>query len=72
MFPLYAVHGILTDPTLKDAPLEPFDAEKVFVEICVLVVAAAIAARIRWQLHQPPPRVHRPKERKLSTARRVA
>ena len=61
MFPLYAVHGILTDPTLKDAPLDPFDAEKVFVELCVLAVAAAIAARIRWQSHQPPPRVHRPK-----------
>jgi methionine sulfoxide reductase heme-binding subunit len=67
MFPLYAVHGILTDPTLKDAPLDPFDAEKVYVELCVIVVAAAIAARVRWQLRQPPPRVHRPKVRaKLS------
>jgi sulfoxide reductase heme-binding subunit YedZ len=65
MFPLYAVHGILTDPTLKDAPLDPLDAEKVFVELCVLLVAAAIAARIGWQLHQPPPRVHRPKRRKI-------
>jgi methionine sulfoxide reductase heme-binding subunit len=65
MFPLYAVHGILTDPTLKDAPLDPFDAEKVFVELCVLAVAAAIAARIRWQVHQPPPRVHRPKGKKI-------
>jgi sulfoxide reductase heme-binding subunit YedZ len=64
MFPLFAVHGILTDPTLKNAPLDPFDAEKVFVELCVLVVVAAMAARIRWQMRQPPPRVHRPKERK--------
>jgi sulfoxide reductase heme-binding subunit YedZ len=63
MFPLYALHGILTDPTLKDAPLDPFDAEKVFVELCVIAVAVAIAARVRWQLRQPPPRVHRPKIR---------
>jgi methionine sulfoxide reductase heme-binding subunit len=61
MFPLYAVHGILTDPTLKGAPLDPLDAEKVFVELCVLVVALAMAMRIRWQLKQPPPRVHRVK-----------
>ena len=61
MFPLYAVHGILTDPTLKGAALDPFDAEKVYVELCVLVVAGAIGARIRWQTKQPPPRVHRRK-----------
>ncbi|MBA3645728.1 MAG: ferric reductase-like transmembrane domain-containing protein [Gemmatimonadaceae bacterium] len=61
MFPLYAVHGILTDPTLKNAPLDPFDAEKVYVELCVLLVAVAVIARVRWQLRQPPPRVHRPR-----------
>ena len=61
MFPLYAVHGVLTDPTLKNAPLDPFDAEKVYVELCVLVVAVAVAARIRWQTRQPPRRVHRPR-----------
>ena len=61
MFPLYAAHGILTDPTLKNAALDPLDAEKVYVELCVLLVAVAIGARIRWQLRQPPPRVHRAK-----------
>ena len=61
MFPLYAVHGILTDPTLKNAPLDPLDAEKVYVELCVLLVAAAMTARIRWQTKQPPPRTHRPR-----------
>ena len=61
MFPLYAVHGILTDPTLKGAALDPLDAEKVYVEMCVLLVLAAISARIRWQTKQPPPRVHRRK-----------
>lgn len=59
MFPLYAVHAILTDPALKDRSIDPFDAEKVFVEICVLVVAVAIGFRIRHQRQQPPPRLHR-------------
>jgi predicted ferric reductase len=61
MFPLYAVHSILTDPALKDRPIDPFDGEKVFVELCVLGVAVAIAFRVRWQRRQPPPRVHRSK-----------
>lgn len=59
---LFVAHGVLTDPTLKDAPLDPFDAEKVYVELCGLVMLAAIALRVRWQLRQPPPRVHRPKQ----------
>lgn len=61
LFALYAVHALLTDPNLKDAPLDPLDAEKVFVELCILVVVVAIGLRIRWQLHQPPARKHRPK-----------
>ena len=61
LFPFYAVHGILTDPNLKNAPPDPFDAEKIYVEICVLAVLTAIIARGRWQLRQPPPRKHRPR-----------
>ena len=61
LFPLYAVHAVLTDPALKDRPVDPFDAEKVFVEFCVLAVVVAIALRLRWQWGQPPPRVHRAK-----------
>ncbi len=61
MYPLYAVHSILTDPALKDRPFDPFDAEKVFVECCVLAVAVGIVLRVRWQRRQPPPRAHRPK-----------
>ena len=49
MYPLYAVHAILTDPALKDRPVDPFDAEKVFVELCVLAVAVGIVLRVRWQ-----------------------
>jgi predicted ferric reductase len=63
MFPLYAIHGLLTDPALKDNPVDWLDGEKVFVELCVLIVAVTIGFRIRWQLRQPPPRVHRPKVR---------
>ncbi|MGI8545738.1 MAG: ferric reductase-like transmembrane domain-containing protein [Gemmatimonadaceae bacterium] len=61
LFVLYAVHALLTDPNLKDAPFDPFDAEKVFVELCILLVVVGIGFRIRWQLQQQPPRQHRPK-----------
>ena len=59
MYPMYAVHSMLTDPALKDNPIDYLDGEKVFVEACVLLVAVAIVARVRWQARQPPPRVHR-------------
>lgn len=68
MFPLYAVHGILTDPTLKNGSIDPFDAEKVYVEFCVLLVLLAMSARIWWQLKQPPPRVHRPRVRSVTSS----
>jgi predicted ferric reductase len=58
LFATYALHGLLTDPTLKDAPIDYLDGEKVYVELCVLVVIAAIAWRVRWQFRQPPPRQH--------------
>lgn len=61
LFPLYAIHALLTDPALKDRPIDWIDGEKVLVEVCVLAVAAAMVARIRWQVRQPAPRVHRPK-----------
>ena len=68
LFPLYAVHAILTDPALKDRSIDYLDGEKVFVELCVLGVAAAMAFRVRWQLRQPPARVHRPKQRRAAKA----
>jgi predicted ferric reductase len=58
---LFYVHGIFTDPNLKDSPIDFLDAEKVYVELCLLLVIVAAAFRIRWQLRQPPARVHRPK-----------
>lgn len=58
---LFYAHGILTDPLLKDRPIDFLDGEKVYVELCMLIVIVALALRIRWQLRQPPARVHRPK-----------
>jgi methionine sulfoxide reductase heme-binding subunit len=61
----FFVHGILTDPELKDRPIDFFDGEKVYVELCLLLVIAAVTWRIRWQIRQPPPRVHRTKTGRL-------
>ncbi len=33
-------HSIFTDSELKNSPLDPFDGEKVFIEVCLLVVIA--------------------------------
>ena len=66
LFPLYAVHSILTDPALKDRNIDYLDGEKVYVELCVLAVLIAIGARWRWQRHQPPARVHRPNLRRAA------
>ena len=61
---LFYAHGILTDPNLKDAPIDFLDGEKVCVELCLLIVIVAAGLRLRWQLRQPPARVHRPKVRR--------
>jgi methionine sulfoxide reductase heme-binding subunit len=66
LFPLYAVHAIFTDPALKDRPVDWFDAEKVFVEFCVVAVVVAIGYRIRWQRRLGPARVHRHKADRLA------
>jgi DMSO/TMAO reductase YedYZ heme-binding membrane subunit len=58
---LFYIHGILADPNLKDSPIDFLDAEKVYVELCMLLVMVAVVFRIRWQLRQPPARAHRPK-----------
>lgn len=72
LFVLYAFHAILTDPTLKDAPLDPLDAEKVYVELCVLVVVIATAFRVSYALRQPAPRVHRAKQPRPARKRVLA
>ncbi|MGI8497573.1 MAG: ferric reductase-like transmembrane domain-containing protein [Gemmatimonadaceae bacterium] len=45
---LFYLHGLLSDPSLKDAPVDWLDAEKVSVEVCLLLVLAAGVWRLRW------------------------
>ena len=42
--PLF-IHSIVTDPKLKDRPIDWVDAEKVFVEFCALAVLGLIVYR---------------------------
>jgi DMSO/TMAO reductase YedYZ heme-binding membrane subunit len=72
LFVLFACHALLTDPALKDLPLDPLDAEKVYVELCILVVVVATGMRVRWSLRQPPPRKHRPKPSRAERRRAIA
>jgi hypothetical protein len=74
MAALFYIHGIFTDPQLRDGPfrLDPFDGEKVYVELCLLLVIAAGALRLRHQRRLGPARVHRPKTRRQASAMREA
>jgi len=40
-------HSLFTDPNLKNSPLDPLDAEKVFVELCGLAVV--VFGVLRWR-----------------------
>ena len=40
-------HSIFTDPTLKHIPMDPFDGEKVFIELCCVLIA--VAGILRWR-----------------------
>jgi predicted ferric reductase len=50
---LFFVHGLLTDPLLKDRPVDWLDAEKVFVELCFLLIVGATVYRVRWGMAHP-------------------
>ena len=43
-------HGIVIDPNLKNLPPDLLDGEKVFVEICCLLVIAGSIWRVRYGL----------------------
>jgi DMSO/TMAO reductase YedYZ heme-binding membrane subunit len=43
---VFFTHGIIADPLLQNRPIDFIDAEKVYVEVCALVVAGAIIWRI--------------------------
>lgn len=40
-------HSIFTDPNLKNTPLDPFDGEKLFIELCCLAIVAF--GWLRWK-----------------------
>ncbi|MGH9394777.1 MAG: ferric reductase-like transmembrane domain-containing protein [Terriglobales bacterium] len=50
---LFFLHSLLLDPALQDRPVDWLDAEKVFVEVCFLLVAVASIAR--WKFGQRHP-----------------
>ena len=47
---LFYLHGLLSDPTVNNRAVDWLDAEKVSVEACVLLVAAAAVWRVRTAL----------------------
>src|SRR5947207_13784368 len=44
---LFFVHGIWSDPSLKDHPIDYLDAEKVAIEVCLLIVVGG--SYFRWR-----------------------
>ena len=46
---VFFTHGILSDPNLKNAPVDWIDGEKVYVEGCALLIVVATALRVRWR-----------------------
>lgn len=49
---LFFIHGVWSDPTLKNAPIDYLDAEKVAIEVCFLIVVVASALRVRYGVQQ--------------------
>src|SRR6266850_4602084 len=43
---VFFVHGVIADPMLQNRPIDFIDAEKLYVELCAVAVAAAIVWRI--------------------------
>ncbi|MGH9475690.1 MAG: ferric reductase-like transmembrane domain-containing protein [Terriglobales bacterium] len=50
---LFFLHSLVLDPELLNRPVEWLDAEKVFVEACLLLVLAATFARWRYGQAHP-------------------
>ena len=48
---VFFIHGIIADPEVKNRPVDVFDAEKVYVELCALAVVAGIGWRVRHRRH---------------------
>jgi methionine sulfoxide reductase heme-binding subunit len=44
---VFFTHGIIADPLLQNRPIDFIDAEKLYVELCAVAVAAATIWRIK-------------------------
>jgi methionine sulfoxide reductase heme-binding subunit len=44
---VFYTHGVLADPLLQNRPVDWIDAEKVYVEVCALLVLVATAWRLK-------------------------
>ena len=44
---LFLIHGVWSDPSLKDRPIDYLDGEKAGIEICLLIVV--VASFFRWR-----------------------
>src|SRR5438876_9964851 len=53
---IFFVHGTLADPLLQNRPVDFIDAEKVYVEGCAILVAAATAWRVAARRRRNQPR----------------
>ncbi|MGH9482999.1 MAG: ferric reductase-like transmembrane domain-containing protein [Terriglobales bacterium] len=50
---LFFLHSLLLDPELQNRPVDWLDAEKVFVEVCLLLVVVASLARWKYGQRHP-------------------
>ena len=50
----FFAHSLFTDPLLKNRPVDWTDAEKVFIEICLLLVAAGAVWRVTYARRRMP------------------
>ncbi|HET9741398.1 MAG TPA: ferric reductase-like transmembrane domain-containing protein [Terriglobales bacterium] len=55
-------HSIFTDPNLKNSPVDPFDGEKVFIELCCALVIVVGFLRWRYGLRKAASGVRGPGE----------
>jgi hypothetical protein len=46
------IHGIWSDPSLKDHPIDYLDAEKVGIEVCLLIVVVGSFFRWRYEIRR--------------------
>jgi len=49
---LFIIHGIVMDPLLKDRSVDFIDAEKVFLELCAVILLAAFYWRYKYTQKQ--------------------